>query len=292
MLSGARRERMEYGVAMRLGTVATSPGATFGSRRSSAGRGLLRLLALLTTVAALLFGSARAQAAYTPPPIDGHVMDTAGVLTAVQVARLDQRLEQARLQTGFAIVVLLLPSLNGESIEDVAYTTFNTWGVGSKKGDDGVLLVIATGDRKIRIETGKGVGGALTDLQSSHINREIIGPRLRDGKYYEAVSDGTTAILSELTSGTPGGASQDGRGKANPGASAKADTMRSMIALGIGVVVIILAIVSPTFRQILFFMLLFGRGGGGGGGGGGFGGGSGYGGGGGRSGGGGSSDDY
>jgi uncharacterized protein len=180
------------------------------------------------------------------------------------------------------------------SIEDVGYEAGNRWGVGSKEGDEGVILLVSTGDRKLRIETGHGAGGALTDLQSSRINREVVGPLMKQDKVYDAVDQGTDAILKELVANTPGGASETG--KAQPKRADKPATVSDLVKLGIGIViliaVIVLAIVSPTFRHILFFFLLFGRGGGGGGRGGGGGGGSGYGGGGGSFGGGGSSDDY
>src|SRR6185295_8192871 len=151
--------------------------------------------------------------------------------------------------------------------EGVAYTAFNTWKVGSAKGDDGVLLVVAPTERKLRIETGKGVGGALTDVQSSRINRETIGPLMNEGKVYEAVNKGTDAILRELVEGTPGGTSEQGKGPAKK-PSAISDTVKFGAGIAITILVIVLAIISPTFRQILFFFLLFGRGGGGGGGGG------------------------
>ena len=136
--------------------------------------------------------------AFKPPPLNGHVIDSAGLLTQQQVLQIDHKLDLARQQTGFAVVVFVPASLEGEDISDVAYTTFNAWGVGSKKGDDGVLLVIAPQEKKTRIETGKGVGGALTDLQSSHINREVINPLLKQGQYFEAIDKGTDAILHEL----------------------------------------------------------------------------------------------
>jgi uncharacterized protein len=236
---------------------------------------------------------------WTPPPLRGHVVDQAEALTPEQARALDRKLDRARRQTGFAVVVFLLPQLpEGMSIEDVGYTAGNSWGVGSKAGDDGVLLIASLGDRKLRIETGKGVGGALTDLQSSHINREIIGPALKAGQTYEAMNLGVDAILRELVANTEGGRSDPGRdpsasrrgvGNAPPTAG---DYAKLGVLLLILIGVIVLAIISPTFREILFWILLFGRFGGGGGGGSGRDSGSGYGGGGGRFGGGGSSDDY
>lgn len=259
-------------------------------------RALVRFMALLATILFVAIGHA---ADWTPPPLDkeyGHVKDEAGVLTPDQVKRLDAKLDRTRKQKGFAIVVYLLPALpEGVSIEDVGYRAGNAWKVGSEKGDDGVILIATITDRHLRIETGKGVGGALTDIGSSRINREVIGPLMKQGLYYEAMNRGTDAIIKELSGGTEGGVSEAGREvqKRAPPKAEPRDWLRTGIAAVVIVLIIIGAIVSPTFRQILFFMLLFGRGGGGrGGGGGGGGGGSGYGGGGGSFGGGGSSDDY
>jgi uncharacterized protein len=250
-----------------------------------------RFLTLLVVLATLLWTTI-AQAAFEPPPLRGHVVDLANMLAPREVQRLNAKLDAARRQSGFAVVVLTVPSLDGEPIADVAYNAFNTWKIGSKEGDDGVLLVIAPNDRQTQIETGKGVGGALTDLESHHINRDVIWPRLRAGQNYEAIDRGTDAILKALVEDTPGGISAEGRGPA-PGADGELpppDPLKTAI-MGLGLLlVIILAIVSPTFRHILFFMLLFGRRGGGGGGG--FGGGGGYGGGGGSSGGGGAGGNY
>lgn len=275
-------------------------------RTPSRVRVLTRPLFVVFTFALLLFSTIARAATWTPPPLKGHVVDQAGALSDQQARQLDRKLSRARRETGFAIVVYLLPRLpEGMSIEDVGYTAGNAWGVGSKSGDDGVLLIASLGDRKLRIETGKGVGGALTDIQSSHINRDVIGPLMKQGRTYEAMDRGVDAILKELVENTPGGNSEPGR---DPTASRNGHrdstapaTTADLVKVGIvGAVllgVIILAIISPTFREILFWILLFGRFGGGGGRGGGGGGGdddggSGYGGGGGSFGGGGSSDDY
>ena len=264
-----------------------------------------RLLALLLLLSTLLW-AAVGHAAWTPPPLAGHVVDEAGALTEPQKRKLDKKLDRARQTNGFAIVVYILARLpEGMSIEDVGYTAGNTWKVGSKTGDDGVILLAALEERKLRIETGKGVGGALTDVQSSHINRDVIGPLMKQDRVYDAMNAGVDAILKELIENTPGGTSDPGRDPATkrnpktptgPPQPMGIGDYAKMGAIGLAVIlVIILAIVSPTFRGILFWVLLFGRfggrGGGGGGGGGGDGG-SGYGGGGGSFGGGGSSDDY
>lgn len=271
-----------------MSLLSLAPTFALGRRPSSRVAQAL-VAAFVMLVSALSFG-----ATWSPPPLDGHVVDQAGALAEQEKRTLDHKLDAIRKQTGFAIVVYLLPSLpDGLSIEDVGYKAGKTWGVGSASGDDGVVLVASLGERKLRIETGKGGGGALPDITASKINREIIGPLMKEGRTYEAMNRGVDAIVHELVANTDGGKSVPGRApsanRAKPmGAS---DYVRfgviGLVILG----VIVLAFVSPTFRQILFFMLLFGRGGGGGGSGGG-GGGSGYRGGGGDFGGGGSSDDY
>jgi len=226
------------------------------------------------------------------PPLVGHVVDVPGALSAAERATLNAKLENARRTRGLTVVVLVAGPLDpgqggpAGTIDDLAYEAFNAWGVGAKGKDDGVLLVVAPTDHKLRIETGKGVGGALTDVQSSHINRDIIGPELRAGRVYNALDRGTDAILEALAKDAPAAA---------PAARKKSPLENPIVIVVIVVVallVIVLSIVSRTFRTFFFaflrifwflFSIFSGRGGGGGGG---------YGGGGGRSGGGGSSDDY
>ena len=248
------------------------------------------VLCLCACLAALA-GDARA-ASFKPPPLNGHVVDMTGQLSAGDVSFLDAKLEATRQSTGFAIVALVLGPLDGEPIEDIGYKAGNAWQVGDKGKDNGVLLIIAPTDRKVRIETGRGVGGALTDLQSNDIIRNNIAPALKDGRLRDAIDSGTDAITAALVQGTPGGGAP--ATAANPQAQ-KISPLTMLVGAGVVVVVVILLIVSPGFRSIFLFLvqILFifgGRGGGGGGSSGG--GGSGYSGGGGRFGGGGSSDDY
>jgi uncharacterized protein len=236
-----------------------------------------RWFVALVAFAILLVSSLAQAAAWKPPPLRSHVVDEAGALRPEEARALDRKLDRARRQTGFAIVVYLMPQLpEGKSIEDVGYEAGNSWGVGSKSGDDGVLLLASLSEHKLRIETGKGVGGALTDLQSSRINREVIGPLMKQGQTYAAMDRGVDAILKELVENTPGGRSEAGRDPSasrRHGQQATPATPADYVKLGIiGLVllgVIVLAIVSPAFREVLFWILLFGRFGGGGGGGGG-----------------------
>ncbi|NUP09093.1 MAG: TPM domain-containing protein [Polyangiaceae bacterium] len=248
------------------------------------------LIALVAVCLATFAGVPSAAAArYTPPPLTGHVVDATNTLSAEQIAALDRKLTAFREQRGFAVVAFVVPTLDGLPIEDVAYDTFNTWGVGAQDKDNGVLLVIAPNERRVRIETGKGVGGELTDLESAEILRTYVSPAMRRGDLFAAVDGGTDAIAKALADELPVDKSAPSeRGQEQP----KPSPLRMWMLLAGLVVVGLLSLVSPTFRVILFGILqalLFMRGGGGGRGGGSFGG---YSGGGGRSGGGGASDSY
>lgn len=280
--------------------------STSYARRHTRAGCVARWLLLFVVALSALVARIASAGTWTPPPLRGFVVDQAGALTPEEARLLDRKIDRVRKQAGFAIVVFVLPRLpEGLSIEDVGYQAGNAWGVGSKRGDDGVLLIATLEDRHLRIETGKGVGGALTDLESSRINREIVGPAMKEGRTYDAMDRGVDAIVKALVEGSPNGTSEPGRdpaaGRRNKTVEAKPATTADFVKAGIiGLVivgVIVLAIVSPAFREILFWVFLFGRFGGGGGGGGGRrddddDGGSGYGGGGGSFGGGGSSDDY
>lgn len=228
---------------------------------------LPRLLAGLTLALALVFPTFLRQAfAYTPPPIAGMVNDPGNQLSATEKAALNAKLDGHLKTKGHHIVVFLPKSLDGETIEDVAYTTFNTWKVGAAGADNGVLLVIATADRKARIETGKGVGGDLPDLKTNQILRTDVTPNMKVGKVYAAVDQGTNSIITAL-GGTPGA----GVGtKAKPGQPYPFETKPygkkssgptgGVGCCGVVVVVLILLVV------IVILWLVMRKGGGGGGG--------------------------
>jgi uncharacterized protein len=248
-------------------------------------------LAMLIAILAIV-GIAVPAFAFNPPPLDGHVVDTSGSLTPEQILAVDRKLEDVRTRTGFEIVAFVTGSLEGESREDVAYTTFNTWKIGKKGADNGVLLLIAPRERKTFIAVGKGVEGQLTDLQTDDILLEQVVPALKEGHVYEAVDHGTTAIARTLAgeAGAPRNGPTHVRGPQPP--RQPMSPLTGAVIAGVLLLIIVLAIVSPGFRGMLWVIIevfLF-RGGGGGGGDGG--GGSGYSGGGGSTGGGGAGEDY
>jgi uncharacterized protein len=162
---------------------------------------------LCATLLLLVAGPARA---FNVPKQTDYVTDTAGVLSPAELADLNNRLGDYERQSTNQIFVLVTPSLEGEAIEDVGYQLIQTWHPGQKGKDNGVVLIIATGERRIRIETGKGVGGELTDLQSNDIIRRRIAPLMRENRVHDAILAGIDGITQAL-SGTPTSPRQPGQ---------------------------------------------------------------------------------
>lgn len=154
---------------------------------------------LIVALVAMLF--AGNSFAYTPPPAPAqgwYVVDQTGKLSEEQKAALNQKIDQVSKTTKNEFGILLLNTMDGDNIEDVAYTTFNTWGIGKRGLDNGVLIVVSLQERKSRIETGKGVGGEVTDLQSKQILDNTLRPFLKKGDFaggFNATLDALSALI-------------------------------------------------------------------------------------------------
>lgn len=155
------------------------------------------LLALLIT--ATLGFAAPVQAAPAIPAASSWVTDTTGTLTSAQRESLDARLAALEKEKGAQIFVLLVPSTDNESIEQYAQRVFDSWRVGRKKIDDGVLVLVAKDDRRMRIQTGYGLEGAITDLQAGRIIREQMAPAFAQGDYFAGLESAVNslALLAE-----------------------------------------------------------------------------------------------
>ena len=132
------------------------------------------------------------------PALTGRVVDLAQVLPAEVSASLAHDLEAHETKTSNQVAVLILPSLEGEPIESFSHLVSSTWKLGQKGTDNGVLLLIALRERKVRIEVGYGLEGALTDLRSAHIIRQEIVPHFRAGDLPGGIAAGIQAILGTI----------------------------------------------------------------------------------------------
>ncbi len=132
--------------------------------------------------------------ALTAPAPQGFVTDLAELYTPEEQLDLESFLISVNENQTTEIAVLTIPSLQGDSLEEFATRTFREWGIGNEATDNGVLLLIVEDERAVRIEVGYGLEGAITDLDSGRIIRNIITPAFREGDYYV----GTKAALETL----------------------------------------------------------------------------------------------
>ena len=129
------------------------------------------------------------------------VVDKAGVLSAEQVQILERQLVALDDSTSNQICIVTVPTLEGGSIDDYAVNLFRSWGIGNKKTNNGVLLLVAVNDRKVRIEVGYGLEGAIPDVTAKSIINNDLGPNFKQGNYYrgfvEAIESLSKAAAGE-----------------------------------------------------------------------------------------------
>lgn len=146
----------------------------------------LLLLCLFPTVGAAL----------DVPPLKAHVNDYAHILSPAAVQKIEAELTAFESSDSTQIVVLTIPSLEGENLEEYSIKVADAWKIGQKGKDNGAILLISKGDRKIRIEVGRGLEGTLTDLLSGRIIRNEMAPRFKQGDFDGGVEAGVSAIIS------------------------------------------------------------------------------------------------
>jgi uncharacterized protein len=133
-----------------------------------------------------------------PPSPARLVNDYAGILTEDQNQALEQKLLRLDDSTFTQIVVVIVPSLDGYAVDDAAIELGRSWGVGNKKNNSGVVLLISKGDRKLNISPGYGLEGALTDAECNDIIQDVITPRFKGDDYYRGIDEGTNAIIQAV----------------------------------------------------------------------------------------------
>jgi len=156
--------------------------------------GLARIVAALVLLALIATALAPARAAPTFPPLTGRVVDNARLLSPADKAALDAELAALEAKSSDQLVVVTTPSLQGYPIEDYGYQLGRAWGIGQKGTNNGVLLIVAPNERKVRIEVGRGLEPQLTDLLSAQIIRNTILPRFKRGDFAGGIKAGVTDI--------------------------------------------------------------------------------------------------
>lgn len=145
---------------------------------------------------------ARAQPLAAIPALDSPVVDTTGTLDAAAKQQLEQQALALQQRKGSQLQVLMVASTQPESIEQYTQRVFDAWKLGRKGVDDAVLVVVAKDDRKVRIQPGYGLEGAIPDITAGRVIREYMAPKFRTGDYAGGLAD-ATAQLVKLVDGEP-----------------------------------------------------------------------------------------
>lgn len=157
-------------------------------------RRLVGLFIAIGTVLALSVSTATALEVPTAPTLATPIVDQTGTLTPAQITQLADQIAASRKEKSYQIGILIISTLGSdEYLEGYSLKVARQWGIGDKTSN-GVLLLVAMDDHKLRIEVGRGLEGDLTDVRANRIIRNIITPKFKEGKYYEGISQGVTSI--------------------------------------------------------------------------------------------------
>jgi uncharacterized protein len=140
--------------------------------------------------------SGQAFALEVPARPGGQVTDFTGTLSPNEKVILERKLADFEKETTNQIAVLLIPTLQGDSLEDYSIRLAEKWKIGQKGRNNGAILLIVKNDRKLRIEVGYGLEGSLPDALSGSIIRNEIAPRFKTGQFYQGIDAGLSAIIA------------------------------------------------------------------------------------------------
>jgi uncharacterized protein len=159
---------------------------------------LRRLCRPILVAVIFAFSAIGLGAALDVPPLRGRVNDYAGVMSREQLQSLEAQLALFEQETGHQVAVLTIPTLDGEDIEGFSIRVAESWKIGKKGFDNGVILVVAVKDRRLRLEVGYGLEGVLPDAIANQIITQYIVPRFRAQDYAGGIITGTDAVLKVI----------------------------------------------------------------------------------------------
>ena len=201
-------------------------------------------------VLALLWGLTGAFA-LTFPPLTGRVVDQANIIPATTQSELAAKSEELESKSGIQLVVATVNSLEGDDIEPYANQLFRAWKLGEAKNNNGVLLLVAPNERRVRIEVGYGLEGTLTDALSKVIIANAITPRFKAGDFGGGITRGVDDIITVLTTDA-----SEWEKRPSLRLDRKQDSSEVDAAIAtLLIVFIVLLIVWPSFRAFIFSTL-------------------------------------
>ena len=150
------------------------------------------------TILVLLLVPLLSNAAIKFPKLSGRIVDNAALLSVSTKQQLSRQLAAHEKASSNQVVVVTLPNLQGYTIEEYGYQLGRHWGIGQKNKNNGVLLIVAEKERKVRIEVGYGLEGVITDAIAANIIHAVILPRFKQGNFNAGISEGANAIVTAL----------------------------------------------------------------------------------------------
>src|SRR5690242_8054196 len=211
----------------------------------------MRISPIAAAVAALLWTGIGA-VALTFPALTGRIVDQANIISSDARRTIEPKLADLEAKSGIQLVVATVNSLEGQEIEPYANELFRNWKLGEKTKNNGVLLLVAPNERRVRIEVGYGLEGTLTDALSKVIIANAITPRFKAGDFSGGISRGVDDIITVLTTDAQEWEQRPSLRLDNHPAS---DPVNWVVVL-IVIVIVILLIVSPGFRWLFFNVVL------------------------------------
>src|SRR5882724_3448790 len=199
---------------------------------------------------ALLFMAVLGLAA-TLPALTGRIVDQANVISAETRSTIEPKLAELESKSGIQLVVATVTSLDGQEVEPYANALFRNWKLGEKTKNNGVLLLVAPNERRVRIEVGYGLEGTLTDALSKVIITNAIAPRFKAGDFADGVTRGVDDIITVLTTDA---SEWQKRPSLRLDSQQTADPLSWLLVLG-AIALLALLTVSPGFRWLLLNIL-------------------------------------
>ena len=175
------------------------------------------------------------------PRLAGRINDHAAMLSPGAAANLERKLATFERDQSTQIVLLTIPSLRGEEIDQFTIKVADSWKIGQKGKDNGVLLVLVRAERKVRIEVGMGLQGVLPDITASRIIRDMMRPYLKTGDFDRGITAGVDGIM----------AATKGEFKASPGEMNKKPHRRSTSPVTLFLLTAVAAIILGSFSRYL-----------------------------------------
>src|SRR6188474_625537 len=186
------------------------------------------------------------------PALTGRVVDQANIIQPDTRVAIEQKLADLEAKSGIQLVVATVNSLEGQEVEPYANELFRKWALGEKQKNNGVLLLVAPNERRVRIEVGYGLEATLTDALAKVIIANAITPRFKAGDFPGGIHRGVDDIVTVLTTDAS-------EWQKRPSLRVDSDSADSqvnwLVIAGLGLFVLLM-VVSPTFRMLVFAMML------------------------------------